>query len=721
MKNIEHPFDPIIISQYAQKFTNSASQKINNEADTRSLFYQLNQPGNEVELMSMAYDFLQQGLMNTECVYSSFILDDIDVEKLAFFKTISDDSLAKQLLTQDNEHKCVKQSAAILLTQPCWLQNVSQASCSQAETAVQLMSIYLQLRGENQGDANMKQSLASLLLTSSIEIPALHSYSYSQQADIIPEMIAFASSQLALARFPRILLPEILGFTLAYFQMPTLLESCFLQHQLSPGFFKLRYQQVQKQLPSLLSCITNYLQCFPQQKQALWRRIQLGFWFYQLHMQRCRERFVQMLEQPLSSSQAVAKLFQKKTIAAQGHHQNIQLQGMSLDQWFAGMPANHQQFLEALKQSSYVNKEQPLESSLLALFDVKGPMFGVLNQAELDIIKNWLKDDLTDEPIRVVQEPKKVMTSVGSAVSFPPANDYALLNNRALYYYLVNKDLFPDVLPIAQAKAGKLLKLCACFNSLPFKQYSHQQLDTYIENSYQREINAYQPLRGKPKISREAYVWGLEQIAPMILIDGCWLQQSQVIQNVFPQVSEILFSIYCDEIGNGQLDKNHPYIFQQLLDSLSVDVPAVYSTEFVKHSGFINSAFDLPVYMLSLSSFSVQYLPELLGLNMAIELSGLGRGYMGLVDEWNYWGIDPAIASIHISIDNYVSGHTFLAKKAIQLYMDEILFRTGDRKMLDKHWQRIYCGYASLRFAGTRFKAELPLSYLINKVKHRNL
>jgi hypothetical protein len=106
---------------------------------------------------------------------------------------------------------------------------------------------------------------------------------------------------------------------------------------------------------------------------------------------------------------------------------------------------------------------------------------------------------------------------------------------------------------------------------------------------------------------------------------------------------------------------------------------------------------------------------------MAIELSGLGRGYMGLVDEWNYWGIDPAIASIHISIDNYASGHTFLAKKAIQLYMDEVLQRTGNSEMLDRHWRRIYSGYASSRFVGRRFKLELPLCYLSNKLKHRYL
>jgi hypothetical protein len=123
--------------------------------------------------------------------------------------------------------------------------------------------------------------------------------------------------------------------------------------------------------------------------------------------------------------------------------------------------------------------------------------------------------------------------------------------------------------------------------------------------------------------------------------------------------------------------------------------------------------------MMGLSHFSLEFLPELLGLNMAIELSGLGKSYMRLVDEWTYWGIDPAIASIHISIDNVASGHTFLAQKAIQLYMDDVMQRTGDPMILDQQWRRIYTGYASLRFVGWRFKLSLPINFLINQFKQK--
>jgi len=721
MKNSAHAFDPFLISLYTQKFKDTAVQSENDAINSRHLFYQLNQPGNDQQLMPKAYDFLTQSLRQTKHINSSFFNEDYDVKKLADIKATSIESLPEHLLTSNNELECVKQTAAILLTQPCWLQNIALAACSQTAIAVRMMSIYLQLTGKEQGGSELQETHRSLLLATGTGIPSLHSVSYSQQSEIIPEMLGFACIQLAFARFPRVFFPEMLGFTLAFCQMPSLIEICFPDHQLPPLFFKKRKQRLHSQLPPLLECITDYLDYFPQHKRALWLRIQNGFYLFQQQTQGCREQFILIVEKPISPHQAIAKLFQKKAVAAIGHHQKIQLQGVSLDHWFAGMPANNLEFLQVLKQSGYVNRDKPLESPLLALFDIKGPMFGVVNKAELEIIKNWLQEGLNEIPVSITQDSEKIEPRILPSLIFQPTKHFEKSSNRELYYYLVNADLFPDVLPVARAKASKWLRHCVFFNSPPFKYYSHKQFDAYIKTIYQREMSAYQPLQGKPKTSREAYIWGLEQIAPMILIDGCWIQHSLDLQNVNLEISEILFSIYCDEVGNGQLEKNHPYIFQQLLNSLSIELPPVYSEDFVKHHRFIDSAFDLPVYMLALSSFSVEFLPELLGLNMAIELSGLGRGYMGLVDEWNYWGIDPAIAKVHISIDNYASGHTFLAKKAIQLYMDDILKRTGDREVLDRHWRRIYSGYASLRFVGTWFRLGLPVSYLINKIRHKNV
>jgi len=714
-----HPFDPALTELFSPSVTGRPDSKKN----SRHLFYQLNQAEQYPGILPCAYDFVSQKLVAVGTIYSSSLIANYSEKKLASLQPPDIAPLADQLMTQDNLKFCINQSAAILLTQPHWLQNISRTAFSQTEISIQLISFYLQLTRAEQQHDSLLELYRSLLLANGIKIPVLYSYSYSQQADIITETFDFATLQLALARFPRVLLAETLGFTLAYCQMSTLIDVCFPSHQLQSNYFKLRRKKLEQQVPVLLQCITNYLTLFPRQKQHLWLRIQNGFWLYHQQMQCCRNKINDALTNLLSPEQAVTQLFNKKAMAAIGHHQKIELDGISLNKWFSEMPANSPAFLQALKKSGYVDQQRPEESPLLSLFDFKGPMFGILNQDECDILKSWLKDETTETSQHHIEPSEQAETkaiSLPHSVASQSAKKYKHLNNRELYYYLINADLFPDVLPAAKHKANKLLKLTRLFSRLPFKNYSHEQFDAYIENLYQHEIKAYQPLQGKPKFSRAAYVWGIEQIAPMILIDGCWIQNSLMLQNVNPEICDILFSIYCDEIGNGRLEQNHPYIFQQLLNSLSIQLPPVHSKDFVNHSKFIDSAFDLPVYMLSLSSSPAEFLPELLGLNMAIELSGLGKSYMKLVDDWNYWGIDSSIANIHISIDNYASGHTFLAKKAIQLYMDEIMQRTGNRSILDKHWQRIYNGYASLRFVGTRFKLGLPILYLSYKFRHKH-
>ncbi len=130
MKNSEHAFDPFLISLYTQKFKDIAVQSKNDAINIRYLFYQLNQSGNNQQLMSKAYDFLIQGLRHAKHIDSSFFIKDFDVKKLAEIKASSIEPLPEHLLTSNNELECVKQTSAILLTQPCWLQNISLAACS---------------------------------------------------------------------------------------------------------------------------------------------------------------------------------------------------------------------------------------------------------------------------------------------------------------------------------------------------------------------------------------------------------------------------------------------------------------------------------------------------------------------------------------------------------------------------------------------------------------
>jgi hypothetical protein len=117
---------------------------------------------------------------------------------------------------------------------------------------------------------------------------------------------------------------------------------------------------------------------------------------------------------------------------------------------------------------------------------------------------------------------------------------------------------------------------------------------------------------------------------------------------------------------------------------------------------------------MAISQFPNEFLSELLGLNMAIELSGLGKVYLRLADELRYWGINPAIVNLHTTIDNTASGHAALAQQAIALHLDSVAANAGEAHM-QQHWRRVYTGYCSLHSAAAFFKWALVGRYLFNQ------
>jgi len=387
--------------------------------------------------------------------------------------------------------------------------------------------------------------------------------------------------------------------------------------------------------------------------------------------------------------------------------------------------------------SPYVDREKPEHSKLLQLFEFNGPMFGVLDDNGKAVLKNWLLSELNPglaqgkkhkaanykvglKSISSDATPKPVITDSQPELSDTTQENYTKLSNRELYFYLVNGELYPGVLPTAKQRVNRILVCAKIFKRLGFRRYSHQAFEGYITSIYQHEVDHYTPLNNKPSLSKNTYLWGIEQFAPTILTDGSWLQGIQQL-DFYPShaIGALLSKIYQDEMGNGILAQNHPHIYQELLASVGLKLPPIYDKDFANYPRFIDNAFDIPVYLMAISKFPNAFLPELLGLNMAIEISGLGNLYLRLSEELKFWGINPAIVDIHTSIDNLSSGHSALAIKAIQTYLDEVAACYGEG-IMHAHWRRIYSGYCSLQTASKRFKFSLMGQYLLKRPRANN-
>lgn len=638
--------------------------------DCRALCYALIHISEHPAALASAYAFIQQQLKAVTPPADG--ADSYHPDKLA--EAFSSATVGiNHPLAQDYAHALTP----VRLTELAWLDNIVQACNNQSPLALALLALSQQLQA----------AMPSCESTNVTALPALHTWAFAQQSDIPDVAYQLAALQLALGQFPRDFFAEILGFTYAYCQIGVLPAQ-------------------QAALSTLLPLMRHYLTEIPAAAQDIpWQRIQSGYWLYRQAFEHCMQQIQAHIAHPLSTQQAFIALLERLRTAAIGHHGAIMLNGRALDVWFAQTPFDGEGFLQALRQSHYIDHQHPANSRLLKLFKFSGSMFGVLNASELALLTRWVSTEeaITPPAPRGTGTPLAVypnwrMDTVRYATP---------RSQRDWYYTLVNIDQFPTALSAAKQRVYHLLRLTRWFSHLPFTTYSHLALNNFITGIYQQAVSQYQPLTTAPKISKQTYIWGIEQLAPAILIDGCWLQNIQQLKyHPTHAIGALLSPIYTDELGGCLLTQNHPYLYQQLLNSVKLQLPPIDSRAFSEHTGFMNSAFDIPNYLLAISKFPSAFLPELLGLNLAIELSGLGKDYLRLAQALKFHGLDPTIVNVHIAIDNVATGHTALAQQAIQQYMDDILAYGGVAAM-QLHWRRIYTGYCSLAWVSRRFTLAL--------------
>ncbi|MCD2450340.1 iron-containing redox enzyme family protein [Methylicorpusculum oleiharenae] len=712
----EHPFYPLPNDTWLERDKAGES-----DINSRDLFHALITIGSHYDWLPDSKCFLVTQLRRVEKQYESYLMPWKGADNLTEWTAGQAPGIASAQMTPILDTACFKlalmHAAPVMLTEPCWLKSISQVASCQTELAAGLTHIYLSLQGTGSAEQPFEKLYQSLLLNQSVNLSAIYSRSFSQNPEIPVEAFSLASLQLAFSYFPRTFLPEILGFSLAYCQRITGMEEQVAAFSAEQGsyYFSYRRNRLQMQVTPLLNCISGYLDLLTghdEQQMQVWRRIQCGYYLSIDSAEKLSK--VSQLQRLANGSvqDALRVLLSRKANAAQGHHGRIQLGGKPLDHWFAESPFDADGFLNAVKASRYYNSDDPGRSELLKLFSFEGPMFGVMTADETAILKAWLMD----KPLDVVPVSQELPAAENRKFSKQTLNVSGSLTNRELFYRLVNIEQYPDSLPIAKQKARQLVISAGRWHKPILNAYSQAAFDSWFESFYRQEMSAYRPLTQKPRLSREAYVFGIEQFAPAILTDGCWLQQSGQLDFLpFKSIGEKLQLIFYDEIGAGIRHQNHPYIYDRLLKSLDIQLPPVQSKAFSKHPGFIDSAFDLPVFMMSLGFFPAEFLPELLGLNLAIELSGLGKTYLRLADELQFWGIDPAIIKLHVTIDNTDTGHAAIAKEAIHAYLDDI-GAGSDQRTQQKHWRRISAGYASLNTVTRWFKWALVIRYLSMKL-----
>jgi hypothetical protein len=202
----------------------------------------------------------------------------------------------------------------------------------------------------------------------------------------------------------------------------------------------------------------------------------------------------------------------------------------------------------------------------------------------------------------------------------------------------------------------------------------------------------------------------LKQRAPFNLVDGAWLHRIQAA-GPSDEIRANLFSIWNDEAGNGLVNQNHSNVYDTLLRSLNIYMPAITSRKFIEMD-LLPAAFIQPVFQLAVGLFPDDFFPELLGMTLYLEWEATPT-LTPIVRHYRLRGIDPHFYSLHVAIDNIMAGHGFLAKEAIKLYLQRAEDEGGKRRVEDA-WRRIWRGYVTWATAGDLGRDLMELCLIID-------
>lgn len=622
---------------------------------------------------------------------------------------------------QDYERVLIRYAPTALLP-GCWLDRCVRVQDSHTALAGKLLDSYYWQIGQGKPALHRGNLYRALCASRGISLPAIEARFFVADKRFCDLDFALPAKLLAIGQFDFQSLPHVLGahaaMTLWGLPAPVLAAGEKLVGQTFREHFELQ-DDAQQRARSLL---LQMLSCYAQQETPNWKVIlATAFDLYET-----RKRFCESLRpQPKPSpEEAMLELVRRKSQHGFGFHGKIHLAGQPLDRFFA--PPDLTGFLRALAKSPWVVAGHPQQSPLLTkTTQFGGSMLGIFEDSELAVIADWIRSlgegggdteltsnwrtpvtsavanavlwDFSDEtnvetPFRTT-EPKTV-----GQVELPSLYHLFLQNKiprqTAQLAYGYVKRRIAEV-----ARAGNPEQLVR----QKLWPWSISALHEFVESQHREQVfgrkqkhvtdNKMDEQGIERLLSKKQVLWLLCQMAPAAFIDGGWLAGICCSSlNHRPSVAP-LFQIYRDELGTGVANYHHGNILRKMLREQGIEFPRCDSAEFIHWPVLLKESFSTPVLWLALSHCTKEFYPEVLGMNLAIELAGIGKAYGRAIALLQQHGIDPTFFKAHNTVDNIDSGHTAWAVRAITLHLQE-LAEMADEHTLQQCWQRVFVGYA---------------------------
>ena len=421
---------------------------------------------------------------------------------------------------------------------------------------------------------------------------------------------------------------------------------------------------------------------------------------------------------PPDPRQEMIDLLWRKAPHACGYHANKRLGATKIDEHLDPAKFDGPAMLDALARSPWVKADKSGRTMLLGrLIEFGGPMLAVFSPIEQQIIQNWV-DTLPTGDASLAEAP--LSARADPAPTAPTAIDHRHIDGRGwdvqqfrdrskrlyggcsireLYHYLINVEFHPDILPVAERFARDRLERAMATlwkgeRPIPSRRYDPAALEKWVYDKHREQVASYRPPGVRPEVTKEAFIEATTQLAPLILIDGGWLQGIGSPALIHTAVGRMMFHVLVEEIGEGKPEEHHANIYRNLLTAMGETPPPVESWDFARWPRLLDESFEVPTLWLTISCFPRHFLPEILGLNLAVELAGVGGPYMEARDTLRQFRFPTLFVDVHNAADNVSVGHAAWAMNAIKRHMDEVAERDGPHSV-DRVWHRVWAGARS--------------------------
>ncbi|OHV56814.1 iron-containing redox enzyme family protein [Pseudofrankia sp. BMG5.36] len=592
----------------------------------------------------------------------------------------------------------LRERAPLALIEGCWLDAVSQPATQPAVIVNRLLAERLEILGHGVAEHTLAQRRRRLLDDHGVLLPGLTSPDFLAGARARPLTAVTGAFYLALSRLPATFLPEVVGAHCAFRALGT---DTGLSGMNGPGYDP-------APLLSEYLALTERAPTGPADRARLLAAIQLVVGLERAHVAMLAE--LAGWHESLSLDDRMALIVARHAPYAGRQHDNVQISGVALRDLLAGPDFDAAALVHRLRSASQLRPSPSGGCRFTRAIRFGGPMFGIFDEVEARTITRWASAVASGDEPRATLAPCTAGDDEAAAwrralVAAAPGDvvvaEPAVLDERRFLYRLVNVERFPGVLAAARtrvervlAQAEALFELGAAgrYTDATWFDYSPVALRRRMDTIYWTKlVEPFRPLTDIPP--RDEVINNQKRFALGNLVDGACTHRIGATGRDRPG-DAALFAIYADEMGRGDVAKNHITLIHQALASMDIQLPHLRAREFLTQTELPDLGYPYATYQLSLALFPDSHYEEILGYHLGLEMFGLGELRLHEVQKLRHHRMDTAYESVHLSIDNVSAGHSRQAADLIVDHLDHV-GRAAGPAAVEPAWRRVWRGYAS--------------------------